>query len=255
MGVGSFLKPGAGGITVVTTLPLLEDFFAEFGKGAREKRIPEWVWDAPDAFVSALIEGYADGDGYRREEGRLVICTTISKSLAWGIRLLCARVGLRATIRRNEQKPGKTINGVEIKTTQPFYYVSWITKHRRGPAHIDVGTDLIGYSVMKKSTQEAEEDVFNLHVAEDESYFTTGGIVHNCVFPRGRHDDFVDAMTGALRHLRETGIFERREEFAKAETAAITWRPSRGTGMPYELAIAGLMLLPTLALLFAQNVL
>jgi len=48
------------------------------------------------------------------------------------------------------------------------------------------------------------EDVYNLHVEEAEEYFANGILVHNCsVFPSGAFDDQVDAMTQALRDLKE----------------------------------------------------
>ena len=54
-------------------------------------------------------------------------------------------------------------------------------------------------------------------------------------FPRGRNDDVVDAFCGALRHLREIGMFERREEFDRAEERSVTWQPSRQRALPYDL--------------------
>ena len=55
------------------------------------------------------------------------------------------------------------------------------------------------------------------------------------MFPRGRHDDFVDAICGALRHLREIGLFERREEFDRAETRAMNYEQTRpARGLPYD---------------------
>lgn len=56
------------------------------------------------------------------------------------------------------------------------------------------------------------------------------------MFPRGRHDDFVDALLGALRHLRETGILDRREEFARDEARVAAAWPQR-RGLPYDLVI------------------
>ena len=38
-------------------------------------------------------------------------------------------------------------------------------------------------------------------------------LIDECaIFPRGAHDDRVDAMTHGLRHLRERGILYRRQE-------------------------------------------
>lgn len=55
------------------------------------------------------------------------------------------------------------------------------------------------------------------------------------VFPKGTHDDGVDSLTGAIKHLRDTGLFERREEFDRAEDHAMSWQANRRVQMPYDL--------------------
>ena len=37
-------------------------------------------------------------------------------------------------------------------------------------------------------------------------------ITQTAVFPRGKHDDLVDTVSQALRHVREIGVLERNEE-------------------------------------------
>lgn len=54
------------------------------------------------------------------------------------------------------------------------------------------------------------------------------------LFPRGRNDDFVDAIVGCLRHLRDIGLMERKLEFEKAEEHAMSWQANRRVALPYE---------------------
>jgi phage terminase large subunit-like protein len=57
-----------------------------------------------------------------------------------------------------------------------------------------------------------------------------------CVFPKGRHDDAVDACTQALAHLRDIGIFERRGEYEIAEEQSKIWVPGQQRlELPYDL--------------------
>lgn len=57
-----------------------------------------------------------------------------------------------------------------------------------------------------------------------------------CVFPKGRHDDAVDACTQALAHLRDIGIFERRGEYEIAEEQSRIWIPGQQRlELPYDL--------------------
>lgn len=53
-------------------------------------------------------------------------------------------------------------------------------------------------------------------------------------FPMGRFKDFPDAIFGCIRHLREIGMLERREEFDRAETASMSWENNRRVTMPYD---------------------
>lgn len=54
------------------------------------------------------------------------------------------------------------------------------------------------------------------------------------VFPKGHHDDLVDAATGAVKHLRDTGLLERREVWDRAEDHAISWQATRRVALPYD---------------------
>jgi intein/homing endonuclease len=213
-----------GNCTVVLgALPLLESFFAECGRGAENKVIPEWVWDAPDEFVRGLVEGYIDGDG---SIVRGFVCAvTVSLSLAWGIRLLCLRLGLHASI-RVQKTAGTAMIGERLFNTKTIYSVSWREIRQGGGAAIVHG-NVAGYSIMQKTTIEGAAEVFNMEVADDNSYCTTGGIVHNCkVFPRGDHDDYYDTVTQAILYLRKTGLIIRDEEKQEVEEIDRKYRPN-----------------------------
>ena len=54
------------------------------------------------------------------------------------------------------------------------------------------------------------------------------------VFPKGAHDDMVDSLTGAIKHLRDTGLFERREEFDRAVEHSLQWTTNRRVSLPYQ---------------------
>ncbi len=56
-----------------------------------------------------------------------------------------------------------------------------------------------------------------------------------CIFPRGQHDDYMDAICGALRHIRDIGLMERRESWDKAEERSLMWESNKRPAMPYDL--------------------
>ncbi len=60
-------------------------------------------------------------------------------------------------------------------------------------------------------------------------------LVELCMFPRAEHDEAVDCMSGGLKHLRDTGILERREEFDRSEERSMAWPGNKPMGLPYPL--------------------
>jgi intein/homing endonuclease len=218
--------------TVCANLPLLEGFFNEFGKLAHGKIIAPWVWDAPDEFIEGLIDGYMDGDGYDRNSGRHA--TTVSFSLAWGIRLLALRLGKRATLRMI-RKPGTASFGRDrTYETKAAYAVGFLDKqHNEGAAKmID---NYAAYSVMRTSKVEKECEVFNIEVAEDDSYCTTSGLVHNCSrFPKAKNDDLTDCVTQFANWAREREILLRGDEASAAmDESAMFVHPGKSVAEQY----------------------
>jgi phage terminase large subunit-like protein len=53
-------------------------------------------------------------------------------------------------------------------------------------------------------------------------------------FPMGNTDDVVDSIMGNLRHLRDMGILERREEFERTNEESLVYRPGQNrVVLPY----------------------
>ena len=88
----------------------LAKYFAEqFGKTSHHKTIPGWCLQAPDIFVSALLQSYFDGDGnISCEPGHYAIrCHSVSKTLIEMISLCLARFGMPLYITASKYKtPG-----------------------------------------------------------------------------------------------------------------------------------------------------
>lgn len=72
----------------------IANWFAEnFGRGAENKTIPDWVFDAGHDFINGLICGYLEGDGHISKRTDQVTCTSISMSLIIQLRDLLAAMG------------------------------------------------------------------------------------------------------------------------------------------------------------------
>ncbi len=71
-------------------------FFEQFKKGARNKFIPDWIFDYDGKYLKKLFEGLIDSDG--RWEN--LSFSTVSKALAEGISQLAIRIGYYPNIQR-----------------------------------------------------------------------------------------------------------------------------------------------------------
>lgn len=176
---------------VIADSSLLVQVLAPLGL-AHEKRLPEWAWGAPAEFLEGVVEGWLDGDGHQAGSAR--IGTTVSPSLAWQMRIVLLALGHHANVRCYPQR-AYNIRG-RVGLSRPRFVVEWREKASYSVALRHGG--FFGYSV--RSIEEAPPcTVYDLDVESDESYVTTGGIVHNCaMFPHpSAHDDCVDAFSGA----------------------------------------------------------
>lgn len=214
LGCGTYLQRGSNCTTVRACLPLIESFFHDCGILAENKRVPGWIWNAPNEFLEGVLYGYVDGDGSYRKNG-IIEANTVSPSLAWGVRLLALRLGIYATVYLAREAGETSINGRKFKTLKT-YRVSW-RSDRQNKGCAFKYDDVVAYSLMKKSDILPGAEVFNLAVAEDHSYCTTGGLVHNCErFPKDDHDDLHDSMTQFLNWARARDLLVMTDEASAA---------------------------------------
>ncbi len=61
------------------------------GRGSDHKRVPEFAYSAPDAFVAGLLRGYFDGDGNFHVSKKMISASSNSKELIDGVALLLSR--------------------------------------------------------------------------------------------------------------------------------------------------------------------
>ena len=81
--------------TLLTTI-----FRQQFGVLSQNKTMPDWVLQAPDAFVHGLVDGYFSGDGCVTLV-HSITCSTVSESLVTRMAALLSRYGIYATISKN----------------------------------------------------------------------------------------------------------------------------------------------------------
>lgn len=119
LGLTPHLSDTGTSIQVYVGCVQLADFlYSNFGNGAHEKRLPLWLVELSneklETFVSACVAGDGHTSSLRTEY------TSVSRTLAYQLFLVTARLGYLPSIRKDKQ-PISVINGRIIKSN----YIPW----------------------------------------------------------------------------------------------------------------------------------
>ena len=103
-------KTGIKGTT--TSLIIYSTLLAEvmqriFGRVSHEKTMPDWVFQAPDAFVQGLVDAYISGDGCVDKKIGCIAVTSVSNDLLTRFRTLLSRYGIFGRITSSMPSLGK----------------------------------------------------------------------------------------------------------------------------------------------------
>jgi C-5 cytosine-specific DNA methylase/Hint domain len=145
-----------------------------FGRHAYGKTIPGWALTLDGKHRDALLEGYLSADGETNDRGHRA--QTASKRLAIGVRLLAESLGHRVSLGHYDDQRN-VIEGRTVKV-RPYYVVRWLHKEQRAWT---TTTEQHAWSRIREIKDGRQcTTVYNLSVAEDESYVAEGIVVHNC---------------------------------------------------------------------------
>ncbi len=184
-----------------------------FGRHATGKTVPAWALTMPTAWRAALLDGYLSADGNISHTTEF---SSVSKRLAFGMRLLATSLGYIANIKGPFTRSPRTIEGRPV-TERPTWAVSWITG---GPASAHSVT-IDGYRwqpVRRIVSTGRTVRVYNLSVAEDESYLADGIMVHNCPpfsNARGERRDFDRDTQDVLFETESEAELRQRESWKR----------------------------------------
>ena len=103
--------------TVVVSSRGIYDFFAQCGKGAKNKRIPQWVLRYSSLQLAWLFRGLKDSDGSHSEDQNCYY--TSSEGLKDDVVQLCFKMGRRASVTMNPPRR-PSIHGKTIMTGRSF---------------------------------------------------------------------------------------------------------------------------------------
>lgn len=143
----------------------------EFGKGAGGKTLTKRVFELPRNKMQALWDGYMSGDG-RKDR---IEATTISPSLCLGFAHIAQRLGMECAVYRTERSHHCKIEG-RLCNQQDTY-----TFRYKGNSYASFFDGEILCKRIRQVTNTGNTGtVYNISVADDESYIANGAVVHNC---------------------------------------------------------------------------
>lgn len=154
------------------TLWLIENF----GQHAHAKKVPPWALGLCQDHRQAILDGYFSADGWKHPDGSYS-ATTVSKTLALGIRLIAESLGYASPLYYSKVSHNTTIEG-RIVNQRSQYTIRYSRNHGRTSR-----TEAYGHSwglVRTVSGGRRSIQVYNLEVEHDNSYVIENIVVHNC---------------------------------------------------------------------------
>ena len=99
----------------------LAQFLLQFGRGAKNKFIPGFVFDLPVNLLKKMIEGYLDADGSIQDKKALCTFSTISNKLAYGIIQCIAKVEHKGcNVHKSKKKSSHIIEGRKVNQNDAY---------------------------------------------------------------------------------------------------------------------------------------
>ena len=161
-------------------------FVGEFGTGAKNKKIPEWVLVLPNEKLQILLEKYTNGDGHRRKSKGPTyqpanLASSISENLIYSMMLIALKLGYKTIVRQEKRNGFGNIQGRTVKLNDMFE-LSYTKQGIRGKTKIHLD-DKYQHQLIKKIEKKHYSGlVYNLEVKDDHSYMVHNHITHNCVW-------------------------------------------------------------------------
>ncbi len=171
--------------------------FKGFGQVAVEKHLPGWFLLLPEQKQYSFLKGYLHGDGHLTgpNERYSMGAVTVSRNLAYQLRLLLFRLGLLHSLSRrpitSSNIKGRVISSTNSRFDIRLYGESMdilatnlgipLRERKRAPRNRGwVGKEWVFLPVRKNKPFPYQGSVCNLSVETDESYLTVNGVLHNC---------------------------------------------------------------------------
>ncbi|MHA6805655.1 DNA polymerase III subunit alpha [Salinifilum ghardaiensis] len=183
-------RHGYRGITTTVSAQLLAEFVeALCGKGAANKHLPEFTFEAPVEFMRGAYDGVLAGDGSKSAEN-IVRLSLVSENLIWQMRTLgsCLRGDF----------PGVYQQPKHSERHSQAYWCSFTKHGYAGNRQIASDAEYVYRPVREVLQEPYDGPVYNIEVEDDHSYVSDFAL-HNCDRELiAEHSEGVIATSGCL---------------------------------------------------------
>lgn len=112
-------KPGSSIDIIVHSVLFARLMLAICGTGSKNKRVPEFAYNAPPEFIKGMIDGYFSGDGSVNKDDGSITASSISETLITGMSFLLSYFGIFGKMSNRQQ----TKNNVGSKNIYRAYII------------------------------------------------------------------------------------------------------------------------------------
>lgn len=154
----------------------LGEFCKQFGIGAKNKNIPQWILDLKKEYLEYLLFGIIDSDGCFSQNRYKI--TTISRNLAYNIGELVLKIkNVPYHIYKNIRPKKYNIEG-RIVNQNDTYQITWGFNYNHNINFVD--NNYLYSKIRKIEEREEFNDVYNIEVEDTHSYCVNNIATHNC---------------------------------------------------------------------------
>lgn len=151
--------------------------YSGFGMCAAEKDIPNFILRASNKYAKAFLDGYMFGNGHVC--GDICTATAVNQNVALKLQLLVAKVyGTCAKVYSGTGQNPHIVEG-RVINQRDTYQINY-SKEVVDRVRYFVSDDYVWVPVKGVTKTNMYETVYNLEVAEDNSYIANNAVVHNC---------------------------------------------------------------------------
>jgi intein/homing endonuclease len=188
-----------GQTLVVCSTEMARAFARTFGSTVYNKRVPDFIRNAPVTHLAKWVRGAWLGDGSYDARKNMFRYSSVSQELAYTFRDALLRLGVAASVNL-QQRDGNRLPMYTVVISSPWNekfgdIVGYAAPRGKDEGSVFALDEQYLYVPIRAIEIEARETtVYNFSVEEDESYVAEGVISHNCTAPTYTDDSLHSAV-------------------------------------------------------------